>query len=166
MNLDELADMPDWNDENFNYDDEGEEWKPGRTREACKKLYGQWQAVMFLLKGILSHYYEKFDSDDIEELILIDVAKNIHGDAHIVGLKIRSSEVGDRYVSRMENAAIVRALAKDIYVELGLFSQKEGMDDDHIMVVRQEIEKFRTLFIEWVNTFEKDDMTDEWGLFV
>lgn len=166
MNIDELSDMPDWEDDDFLTGDEGEEWKSDRTREACKALYRQWQAVMFLLKGILSTYYEKYDSDDIEELILIDIAKNIHGDAHIVGLKIRSSEAGNRYVIRMENAAIVRTLAKDIYVELGLFSNKDGIDDEHIKVVRQEIDKFRTLFIEWVNTFDKDEFADDWGLFV
>ena len=39
---------------------EGEEWKPNPTRDACKALYQQWQQVMIVLNGAL-------DSMKIEE---------------------------------------------------------------------------------------------------
>ncbi|MEO6584205.1 MAG: hypothetical protein ABIO05_07760 [Ferruginibacter sp.] len=33
-------------------------------------------------------------------------------------------------------------------------------------LIRNEIEVFKELFRTWVNTFEKDEFNDEWGLYV
>jgi len=44
-----------------------------------------------------------------------------------------------------------------------------GIDKNYINVIREEIDKFRMLYIEWINTFEKDgpdQIPDDWGLFV
>lgn len=54
MDYDRLSDLPEWDDEEFrDEDEEGEEWKPNPTREACKALYQQWQQVMIVLNGAL-----------------------------------------------------------------------------------------------------------------
>jgi hypothetical protein len=167
MNLDNLSDLPDWDDmDSFSNNEEGEEWKPDPTTDSCKILYKQWQQVVFLMKGFLSQFYETEGSEDIEEQMLVDTARIIHGDAHIVGVKIRTSGTGDLYVLRMENAAIIRQLAQSIASELLLFVSDKRVDKNYIVIVRQEIDKFRELFIDWVNTFEKDEFKDEWGLFV
>ena len=40
MGFDHLSCLPEWDDDDFrDDDDEGEEWKPDPTREACKELY-------------------------------------------------------------------------------------------------------------------------------
>ncbi len=166
MNFDDFSDLPDW-DEGLHIfeDEEGEEWKPDHTRIACKALYRQWQQVMFILKGILLPIIEK-DETSIEASMDIDTARNLHGDAYIVGVKIRSSEAGNMYVLRMENAAIIRQFAQGIATGLLSFVEEDTADQSHIKVVRGEIDTFRQLFIQWVNTFEKDEFTDDWGLFV
>jgi hypothetical protein len=51
MSLDNLSGMPDWDDQFFEDDNEGEEWKPRPTRDAAKAMYEQWKQVMILLKG-------------------------------------------------------------------------------------------------------------------
>ena len=165
MNTDNLSDLPDWNDADYMAGEEGEEWKPNPTREACKVLYKQWQQIMFLLKGIVLPIMEK-PEDSIEAAMDIDMARELHGDAYIVGSKIKSSEAGNIYILRMENAAIIRKLAQGIASGLLLFEMDDSADESHIRVVRDEIDKFRKLFVKWVNTFEKDEFTDEWGLFV
>jgi hypothetical protein len=33
-------------------------------------------------------------------------------------------------------------------------------------IIRDEIDKFRELFKQWVASFEKDEYEDDWGLFV
>jgi hypothetical protein len=66
----------------------------------------------------------------------------------------------------MENAAIIRQLAQGIATGLLAFVQEDTVDNSHIEVVRTEIDQFKKLFIEWVKTFEKDEFTDDWGLFV
>ena len=98
--------------------------------------------------------------------MLRDTARDLFTDAHIVGAKIMSSEAGGIYVIRMENAAIIRKLAQGIASCLLLFIEDADVDESYVQVVRNEISEFRKLFIEWVKTFEKDEFTDEWGLFV
>ena len=66
MDINNLSDLPDWDDEklsSFN-DDEGEGWKPNPTRDLCKKLYKQWQQVIFLLRGVLDPFAEMEESED------------------------------------------------------------------------------------------------------
>ncbi len=40
------------------------------------------------------------------------------------------------------------------------------MEEEHRQIIRDEIDKFRELFKQWVASFEKDDCEDKWGLFV
>ena len=167
MNFDNFSDLPDWDEGRFIFEDEeGDEWKPNPTRNACEALYKQWQQVMFLLKGILLPIItEKYESS-IEASMDIDTARCLHGDAYIVGAKIRSSEAGNMYTLRMENAAIIRQLAQGIATGLLSFVEDDSADEKYIKVVRAEIDSFRKLFVAWVDTFEKDEFKDEWGLFV
>ncbi len=166
MNADNLSDLPEWDEDRFDMrGEEGEEWKPNPTRDACKALYQKWREVMFLLNGILNPVEETSD-DSTEALMFADTARMLIGDAHMVGVKIMSSEAGGLYIMRMENAAIIRQLAQGIATNLLLFTEEDTIDEQHIIVVRNEIQEFRKLFIAWVNTFEKDEFEDEWGLFV
>ena len=41
-----------------------------------------------------------------------------------------------------------------------------AVDKKYGEIIRNEIEIFKSLFKKWVNTFEKDEFIDEWGLFV
>ena len=42
MKDDHLSDLPPWDDDEFkDEDEEGEEWKPNPTRDACRNLYQQ-----------------------------------------------------------------------------------------------------------------------------
>jgi len=66
----------------------------------------------------------------------------------------------------MENAAIIRKTAQFIYISMDSFVEEGIMEDMHRQIIRDEIDKFRTLFKTWVATFEKDDVEDEWGLFI
>ena len=161
MDLKKFTDLPDWDDDDFHTEeDEGEEWKPNPTREACKVLYAKWQEIVFLLKGILVPLMENAD-----DTLLSHAAGDFYSDSHIVAVKIKSSEAAGIYTVRMENAAIIRKAAQGIASGLLLFMEDDDIDESHIMVIRNEINAFRLLFIEWVNTFEKDEFRDEWGLF-
>ena len=47
MEFDNISGLPEWEDDDFlNEDEEGEEWKPNPTRDACKAMYEQWKQVM------------------------------------------------------------------------------------------------------------------------
>jgi hypothetical protein len=163
--LDNLSSLPEWDDERLNRlgDQEGEEWKPNPTREACKALYQQWQQVMTVLNGLLESV--KAGEHSLPQEMLDDHKQMILGDAYEVAAKIRSSEAGSLYILRMENAAIIRKNAQFIKTSIAGLMMEEAIDEKHGEIVREEIDTFRLLFKQWVNTFQKDEFEDEWGLF-
>lgn len=166
MRIDDLNELPDWDDDKFrNEDDEGEEWKPNATRTLCKAMYEQWNQVMIVLTAAFESLQEPGEDDLFSKDRLEDHKQMILGDAYEVGAKIRSSEVG-LYIIRMENAAIIRKNAQFIKISTNSFIIDGLMEEEHRQVIRDEIDKFRELFKQWVASFEKDDCGDEWGLFL
>ncbi|HNK61649.1 MAG TPA: hypothetical protein PKM98_09525 [Chitinophagaceae bacterium] len=171
MSLDNLSGMPDWDDQFFEDDNEGEEWKPRPTRDAAKAMYEQWKQVMILLKGAVGDMgLKKADENDdaIESELDADYRDDMKGmllsDAHMVAVKIRSSEAG-LYMLRMENACLIRMYAQSIQSSMFTKIAEGFIDEAHGMVIREEIDKFKLLFKYWVSTFERDEFEDEWGLF-
>lgn len=165
MKIDDLNELPEWDEDDFDDDDDGEEWKPNPTRDLCKAMYQQWNQVMIVLKA----GFDSIKEPDKDSLYSKDYLEHDIGmllsDAHEVGVKIRSSEAG-LYIIRMENAAIIRKNAQFIKISTNGFIEDELMEDQYWLVIRNEIDIFRGLFKQWVATFEKDEYEDEWGLFV
>ena len=166
MRIDDLNELPEWDDDNFrDEDDEGEEWKPNPTRDLCKAMYQQWNQVMIVLNAAFDSLKEPAEDSMFSKEHLEDHKQMILGDAYEVAAKIRSSEAG-LYIIRMENAGIIRKNAQFIKISTNSFIVDDIMEEEHRQVVRDEIDNFRGLFKRWVATFEKDDCEDEWGLFV
>ncbi|MEN8117236.1 MAG: hypothetical protein ABFS16_09670 [Bacteroidota bacterium] len=88
------------------------------------------------------------------------------GDAMMIQAKIAGAEAADIYDLRMENAAIIRKAARDLMVtnhSLEMFGFKEV---EYYDIVRDLIEEFRLLFIDWVAGFDQwNYIIDRWGLF-
>lgn len=87
-------------------------------------------------------------------------------DAALLTVKIAGAEGGGLYDIRMECAAIIRKAARDLMVSnhsLEMFGFKEV---EYFDIVRDLIEEYRLLFIEWVAGFDKwNYYIDRWGLF-
>ena len=70
------------------------------------------------------------------------------------------------YDIRMECAAILRKAARDLKISnhsLEMFGFEEV---EYFDIVRDLIEEYRLLFIDWVAGFDKwNYITDRWGLF-
>jgi hypothetical protein len=166
MNYDHLSDLPDWDDDDFkDEDDEGEEWKPNPTKEACKKMYQQWQQVMIVLNGALDSMVIEEKEDGFPADYWEDHKAMLLGDAFQIAVKIKSSEVG-LYTIRMENASIIRKNAQFIKSSMLTMMSEGVIEEAHGHVIRDEIDKFRELFKIWASTFQKDEYEDEWGLFI
>jgi hypothetical protein len=87
-------------------------------------------------------------------------------DAMIIPTKIAGAEGGDLYSIRMENAAIIRKAANDLLVVEHSFKMFGFDYVEYFYLVRDRIEEFRLLFIEWVESFDKwNYIIDRWGLF-
>jgi hypothetical protein len=88
------------------------------------------------------------------------------GDAALLTFKVAGAEGGGLYDIRMECAAIIRKAARDLMVSnhsLEMFGFKEV---EYFDIVRDLIEEYRLLFIDWVAGFDKwNYYIDRWGLF-
>lgn len=166
MDYDKLSDLPEWEDDDFrDEDEEGESWKPNPTRDACKALYQQWQQVMIVLNGALDSMSIVEKEDGFPAEYWEDHKAMLLGDAFQVAVKVQSSEAGNMYMIRMENAGIIRKNAQFIKSAMLTMMSEEVIEEAHGRVIREEIDKFRLLFKTWVSTFEKDEFDDEWGLY-
>ena len=102
--------------------------------------------------------------DDNEHL---DIIKQfILEDAYMLTAKIAGAEGGDLYDLRMENAAIIRKSARDLMVQNESLEMFGFEHVEYYSIVRDLLEEYRLLFIDWVAGFDKSNyIVDRWGLF-
>lgn len=160
MDLNELNFLPEWDEKFLHAADEGDEWKTRPDLETDKALYNQWLEVF----GLVAAFAETL-SDDVEGEAAF-TQKLIYENAMIVAPKIMTAAGDTLYVIKMENAAIIRVNCRQLMEQVG-FAALTGMADaEHKDVIAEAMADFRFLFKNWVATFQKDDCTDDWGLFV
>ncbi len=161
MNINNLNGLPPWKDN----PDEGENWKTNPTTEACKALYEKWNEIVVMLTGALGMMKDLSEEKE-EDSFITEQKAMVLGDAYEAGAKIRSSEAGNMYILRMENASIIRKNGQFVKSSVLNLMMEGEVDEEHGEIIRNEIDNFREMFINWVNTFQKDEYTDDWGLFV
>lgn len=87
--------------------------------------------------------------------------------AMIAPAKVKSAQVVDEIYSLvMENAVLIKVNMVQLKDQLWACSAIHEVEKKYLDVLRNEIEEFRKIFIQWVGTFEKEnDYPDEWHLF-
>jgi hypothetical protein len=87
--------------------------------------------------------------------------------AIVIPAKIAGAEGGDLYSIRMQNAAIIRYHALHLYAQIGsLRFHSKFKDLEYVSLLRYELEEFRLLFIDWVESFDTNNhIWDDWGMF-
>jgi hypothetical protein len=87
-------------------------------------------------------------------------------DALMLTSKIVNAEGGELYDIRMENAAIIRKSACDLMIQNHSLEMFGFEHVEYYSMVRDLIEEYRLLFIDWVAGFDKwNYVIDRWGLF-
>lgn len=181
FDADQLSYIPEWGDHRRHYNEveDGDEWKHKQKNERAEKLYNKWKEIDYLIEAIWDKWdlsapeppkeepnEEEKDEDEFSlPKEMIEWHRQEMGrNSAIIPAKISGAEAGDLYVLRMENAAIIRKAAMDVYLDCHML--EEGVaDEQDVELLRNEIDQFRQYFIEWVNGFEKDEYEDDWGLF-
>lgn len=101
-----------------------------------------------------------------EEEMLTAFKQFMLEDASLLCVKVAGAEAADLYDLRMECAAIIRKAARDLQAHcsgLELYGFKET---HYLHLIRDAIEEYRLLFIEWVKSFDTwYYVVDRWGLF-
>jgi hypothetical protein len=87
-------------------------------------------------------------------------------DAAQLTVKVAGAEAAELYDLKMENAAIIRKAARDLMVQQHSLDMFGFEYPEYYQIVRDLIEEYRLLFIDWVAGFDKwDYIIDRWGLF-
>ncbi|HEY4787594.1 MAG TPA: hypothetical protein VIH57_16165 [Bacteroidales bacterium] len=87
-------------------------------------------------------------------------------DAALLTVKVAGAETAELYDLKMEAATIIRKAAKDLMVRNHTLEMFGFEYVEYYQIVRNLIEEYRLLFIEWVAGFNKwDYIIDRWGLF-
>ncbi|MDR7210460.1 hypothetical protein [Flavobacterium piscis] len=124
-------------------------------------IYQKAEQIFRLTEGLI--YIIPVENEFLQETTVRFMLEN----AMIIPVKIAGAEGTDLYDLRMENAAIIRKAARELYVQAGSLRYEEGITDkDYIELLRNTIEEFRLLFIDWVASFDVwNYIKDSWGLF-
>ena len=97
---------------------------------------------------------------------LMEVKGCMLSDAAQLTVKVAGAEAAGLYDLKMENAAIIRKAARDLIVQQHSLDMFGFEYVGYYQIVRDLIEEYRLLFIDWVAGFDKwDYIIDRWGLF-
>lgn len=124
-------------------------------------IYQKAEQIFKLTEGLV--HIIPVENEFLQETTVQYMLEN----AMIIPVKIAGAEGGDLYDLRMENAAIIRKAARELYVQAGSLRYEEDITDkDYIELLRNTIDEFRLLFIDWVAGFDVwNYIKDSWGLF-
>lgn len=135
----------------------GDSWKPVKQHaKALKRKSIELLNLSTTIKDLLP------DDDQAEH------TKNwLMENAYKIPAKISGAmAVDDVYSIVMENAVIIKVAACELRNAVWSCHILHDMDEKYVHVMRNEIEEFRKIFIEWVKCFDKEnDLPDEWHLF-
>ncbi|MEA2105966.1 MAG: hypothetical protein U9P82_04515 [Bacteroidota bacterium] len=138
----------------FDNNDELEEKTPENL-----PIYKKGQEIYKVVKEITDLIPE-------ENEILQDIKMQMLSDAARLTVKVAGAEGGDLYDIRMQNAAIIRKAANDLMVQNHSLEAFGFEYVEYFNIVRDLLEEFRLLFIDWVAGFDPwNYIIDRWGLF-
>lgn len=160
-----------FDDDDFDMDDElsdeeNEELnrEMERRRRSVRKhpLFLQSQEIMDTLKALKEsneHPNEEIDS----------FMASLTGASMTLSVKLYSALNSDSYLVCMQNASIIRNEAEYLRLSSHLLNSSKQYDKSYVAVFREEMETFRTLFATWakeIRNMDREDIEDEWGLFL
>jgi hypothetical protein len=77
--------------------------------------------------------------------------------------KIAGAEGAGLYSLRMENAVLIKLAACELKTQTNMLRMDNLTDSQYIQLLRDEIDNFKPLFIEWIKGFDpNDDINDGW----
>lgn len=112
---------------------------------------------------VVSRICDLIDDDDLH---LGHVKAIMLEDAMLLTVKVAGAEGGELYDIRMECAAIIRKAARELMVQNHALEMFGFEHVEYFGIVRDLLEEYRLLFIDWVAGFDKwNYIIDRWGLF-
>lgn len=150
-------------EEMFNLDEEElaeaeEEIKKERERTRNMSIVKCAKNIRKLTLALVETFKEEEDKLMMKQLMMEN--------AFMLEPKIAGAEAADLYSIRMENAVIIKIHARELLAQTSLCKAEKLTKPEYLQLLRDEIENFRKLFVEWVRSFDRsNDIKDNWGLF-
>ncbi len=148
----------DSEDEEAEWDDDGE-YDPRKEQE---KIYKH--PLMVKAKEIIGLTRALVGSLD-------EARRELYGglmmeDAMVMSAKFAGAESIPDFVLKMEKAVIMKVHAKSLNSMTYQLALEETHAEEHLELLRQAIEEYRKLFIEWIKAFDPAEKYDDgWGIF-
>ena len=148
----------DFEDEDAEWDEDGE-YDPRKEQE---KIYKH--PLMIKAKEIIGLTRALVGSLD-------EARRELYGglmleDAMVMSAKFAGAESIPDFVLKMEKAVIMKVHAKSLYSMTYQLALEETHAEEHLELLRQAIEEYRKLFIEWIKGFDPAEKYDDgWGIF-
>ena len=112
---------------------------------------------------VVDQICELIDDDD---QFLGHVKRIMLEDAMLLTVKVAGATGGQLYDIKMECATIIRKAARELMIQNHALQMFGFEHVEYFQIVRNMIEEYRLLFIDWVSGFDKwDYIIDRWGLF-
>ena len=102
---------------------------------------------------------------------LDEARKELYGnimmeDAMVMSAKFAGAESISDYVLKMEKAVIMKVHAKSLNAMTYQLGMEETHAEEHLELLREAIEEYRLLFIDWQKGFDPNEKNDDgWGIF-
>lgn len=120
-------------------------------------VFKKAEEIVEITNAIVASFKEENEEEGLVAQLMMENALKLPA-------KIANAEGGDIYSHRMDNAVLIKLAAKELNSQTYLCKQLELTDAAYLRILRSEIEKFRNLFLEWVNSFDSNnDIVDEWN---
>ncbi|MOA10850.1 hypothetical protein D3C78_1307570 [compost metagenome] len=151
----------DDDDDDFGFNDD--DFDPEAYKREQERIHN---LPVFIKAKEIAHITQAICDSIDPQKDLLGVREGMMENAFLLGAKISGAEGGDLYTLRMENAVIIKIHARELLTQTTLCRMEELAEDKYLQLLRDEINSFRLLFIEWVSNFDKsNDVPDDWGLF-
>ena len=113
---------------------------------------------IFNLVGVIA---DALKEDDMKESLETQMCSN----ASLIQAKIAGAEAGDLYSLRMQNAVLIKLAVQDMLNAVIFAGMVEINEEDYVELMREKVEEFRLLFVDWIRGFDKTyDIPDNWAI--
>jgi hypothetical protein len=131
---------------------------PGRLDKYRKlPIFKKSEELLELVEVIA----ESLKDGDGKEHFVSEMINN----AYLVQVKIAGAEGGGLYSLRMQNAVLIKLAVQDMFNAVAASAMLDINEEDYVDLMRDKVEEFRLLFIEWIRGFDKtNDIPDNWAI--
>lgn len=129
-------------------------------------IYQKARDIVELVNAFRLILEDRENSQYDDHILLQKIIDEMWNSALMIPPKLASALSEALYDLKMENATLIRMHARSLRSACSSLLPLGFNEPDYIQLLKNEIEGFRILFVEWVDTFDPwDYLIDRWGLF-